>query len=82
VIFLLTKLQDFGIFKKFGLKSRISSMSREKALKILDIKNDTPSEEEVKAAYHKMMVKNHPDQGGSEYLASKINEARDVLLKG
>lgn len=37
-------------------------------------------EEAVKAAHHRLMKQFHPDHGGSDYLATKINRARDVLL--
>jgi hypothetical protein len=54
-------------------------MTREEACEVLNISlNATP--DEIKAAHHIMMKKNHPDQGGSNYLASKINQAKELLL--
>lgn len=35
--------------------------------------------EKIKEAHRKVMIANHPDAGGSHYLASKINEAKDVM---
>ncbi len=56
-----------------------AQMTREEALDVLGLVG-TPSKEAIKDAHHKMMLKFHPDQGGSDYLASKLNQARDMLL--
>jgi hypothetical protein len=54
-------------------------MSVDEAYAVLGLKPGA-SEEEVTHAHRQMMKKFHPDQGGSTYLASRINEAKDVLL--
>ena len=55
-------------------------MSEEEAHSILGLKSDA-SAEEVRAAYRRLMSQLHPDKGGTDYLAAKINEARDLLLR-
>ena len=55
-------------------------MSREEALKVLGVEEDA-SRETILVAYRNLIRKVHPDSpGGSNYLATKLNQAKDVLL--
>ena len=54
-------------------------MSRSLALEILGLDENAEREEIVKA-HRNLMQKMHPDRGGSDYLAKKINLAKDFLL--
>ena len=55
------------------------AMSRAEALDILGLQEGA-SEADIEAAYKALIVKNHPDQGGTDWLAARLNEARDILL--
>lgn len=56
-----------------------STMTREEACSLLGVKPDC-SRDDVVAAHRRLMLKVHPDRGGNDYLAAKLNEARDVLI--
>jgi hypothetical protein len=55
------------------------TMPRQEALAMLGLGADA-TEEQIREAHHRLMLKLHPDHGGSDYLAARLNEARDVLL--
>lgn len=56
-----------------------SSMTRKEALETLGLK-ETATRDEIQSAYRAMMKRVHPDAGGSDALASRVQDAREILL--
>ncbi|MBL8807763.1 MAG: DnaJ domain-containing protein, partial [Rhodospirillales bacterium] len=60
---------------------RAGRMDRAEAARLLGVAENADADT-VKAAHRRLLMKVHPDHGGSDYLAAKLNEAKDTLLGG
>ena len=54
-------------------------MNKKKALEILGL-DENATEKEILKSYHDLMKKNHPDLGGSSWITTQLNQAKDTLL--
>lgn len=59
---------------------RTEAMSPAEARSLLGVSADA-GRQEINAAWKRLMARAHPDQGGTDGLASRLNAARDRLLK-
>ncbi|KAK8095838.1 hypothetical protein PG999_013860 [Apiospora kogelbergensis] len=65
-------------FYKGGFEAR---MTKREASLILSLNERAVTKDKVRKAHRTLMLLNHPDRGGSPYLATKVNEAKEFLEK-
>ncbi|KAK8438804.1 mitochondrial import inner membrane translocase subunit TIM14 [Candidozyma auris] len=71
-----------GLHGKAFIKGSFGpKMTAKEALQILNLKETNLSKARLKEQHRKLMMANHPDKGGSAFLATKVNEAKDFLEK-
>lgn len=63
----------------YGQTTAGGGMDRQEALEILGLGPDA-GEDQINEAWQRLIGRLHPDKGGSDWLAARINQARDVLL--
>lgn len=61
-----------------GSTAGTDSMTRDEALEVLGLE-DGASERDINDAYRRLMSQVHPDKGGSDWMAAKLNAARKTL---
>lgn len=62
-----------------GARTAGSGMGRDEAMEILGLEEGC-DDDQIRDAHRRLMLKMHPDRGGSDYLAAKINQAKERLL--
>lgn len=78
---IFAKYFNVGVGSKYYEGGFEDKMTRREAALILGVRESSTSKR-IKEAHRKLLILNHPDTGGSTYLAGKLNEAKDLLLKG
>eukprot|EP00529_Nitzschia_sp_RCC80_P026460 CAMPEP_0113472584 /NCGR_PEP_ID=MMETSP0014_2-20120614/17592_1 /TAXON_ID=2857 /ORGANISM="Nitzschia sp." /LENGTH=340 /DNA_ID=CAMNT_0000365301 /DNA_START=47 /DNA_END=1069 /DNA_ORIENTATION=- /assembly_acc=CAM_ASM_000159 len=73
--------QWFDVGTKYYEGGFEETMTKREAALILGVR-ESSSPQRIKDAHRKLLILNHPDTGGSTYLSGKLNEAKELLLKG
>ena len=81
-----TSTQSQGFFASFFARNFYDGgfedkMTKREAALILGVR-ESAKIERIKDAHRKILLLNHPDRGGSAFIAAKVNEAKDLLMKG
>lgn len=78
---IFAKFFNMNVGSKYYEGGFDDKMTRREAALILGVR-ESSTPKRIKEAHRKLLILNHPDTGGSTYLTGKINEAKELLLKG
>lgn len=78
-LFSEARADDGGSGERQHASPPVSQMTEREACEILNVEPGCPREDVI-TAHRRLMQKIHPDRGGNDYLAAKVNEAKSVLL--
>ena len=70
-----------GVGSKYYEGGFEDKMTKREAALILGVR-ESSTPKRIKEAHRKLLILNHPDTGGSTYISGKVNEAKELLLKG
>ncbi|QLL33496.1 hypothetical protein HG536_0E04070 [Torulaspora globosa] len=76
-----TRISGGSASKAFLKGGFDSKMNAKEAFQILNLNEANLNKKKLKEVHRRIMLANHPDKGGSPYVATKINEAKDFLEK-
>ncbi|MBL4790747.1 MAG: DnaJ domain-containing protein [Kordiimonadaceae bacterium] len=75
-----------SLYKRFGGGDKAAggpkppaTLSRDDALEVLGLQSGA-SDQEIKEAHKRLIAQCHPDKGGSDWMAARVNDARRALL--
>jgi DnaJ family protein C protein 19 len=78
---IFAKIFNMNVGSKYYEGGFDDKMTKSEAALILGVR-ESSTPKRIKDAHRKLLILNHPDTGGSTYLAGKLNEAKELLLKG
>ncbi|CAL5218584.1 g278 [Coccomyxa viridis] len=76
---IFTRYRSAPRLRQFYKGGFLPEMTKREAAQILG-QRESAGEERIREAHLRIMKANHPDLGGSSYIAEKVNEAKDMLL--